>query len=96
METTADQVVRPLYQEAIAKWKGKIPQVLPQILAVKLSQIQISSRPDSHCQLEGKDTEGNATILAFKLSQIQISSRPDSHCQMEGKDTEGIATNIGT
>ena len=63
METTADQVVRPLYQEAIAKWKGKIPKVLPQILALKLSQIQISSRPDSHCQMEGKDTEGIATNI---------------------------------
>ena len=26
METTADQIVRPLYQEAVDKWKGNIPQ----------------------------------------------------------------------
>ena len=28
METTADQVVRPIYREALDSWRGNIPQAV--------------------------------------------------------------------
>ena len=28
METTADQVVRPIYREALDSWRGNIPQTV--------------------------------------------------------------------
>ncbi len=77
METTADQVVRPLYQEAIAKWKGKIPKVLPQILPFKLSQIHTYPVDQTTIAKWKRQVHKGTTIVVFKLSQRHTDTVPE-------------------
>jgi hypothetical protein len=46
METTADQVLKPVYREAIDRWKGHIPKVIQAdlILRVKKQHLKMEKK----------------------------------------------------